>query len=75
MNKYTLYDKNTGKVFDIKYGGGFQHSEDGLHDYITDSDADDSRILWCWSHDSYLVGIDYDVELPPEKETIIFKKG
>ena len=76
MNKYLLCNKATGKTIMEKYGEDFQHSEDGLHDYITDSLDGDSNILWSWSHDSYLVGAIYDVEIPDEEEKIIFtKKG
>jgi len=74
MNRYLLCNKITGKVVCEKYGEDFQYSEDGLHDIITDGMDGDSRILWCWSHDSYLVGVEYDVVLPEEKEKVIFSK-
>jgi hypothetical protein len=74
MNKYLLCDKVSGKVICEKFGEDFQYSDDGLHDFIVDSTGEDNKILWCWSHDSYLVGVEYDVEPPKEQPVVLFQK-
>ncbi len=74
MNKYLLCNKATGAPILELYGEDFQHSDTGMNNYITDGVEADSRILYCWSHDTYLVRVEYDVEISEEKEIVIFKR-
>lgn len=74
MNKYILCNKATGAPILELYGEDFQHSDTGTTNYITDGTDEYSKILYAWSHDTYLVRVLYDIEPPEEKEVIIFKK-
>lgn len=74
MNKYILCNKATGAPILELYGEDFQHSDTGINNYITDGVEEYSRILYCWSYDTYLVRVEYDVEMPIEKEIVIFRK-